>query len=223
MADSDFWHELAAQFLSLHSGGPDPLWAQWQHELGTPVADDMWRPSGPASLLAQFEPLARRGAMKIDRKGIPDLLHAWLEALASESVNFGVHSHPIKEPGGPSWMIGRIVRLCEASANYCKKLESAALQAEYEERQRSERPEPQPAPQPEPAAPKPESIGEQIRRLREECHLSEEELAEEVELDTRTVQRHEADDMKPQPRRIRAYEEIFSKLLNRKVVIQKTP
>ncbi len=161
--------------------------------------------------------------MKTDRQGIPDLLHAWLDALAREGFNFEVHPHPIKEPGGPSWMLGRIVRLCEASANYCKKLESAALQAEYEERQRSERPEPQPAPQPAPAAPKPETIGEQIRRLREECHLSTEELAEKVELDTRTVQRHEAGETTPYPRHLRVYERVFFNSLNRKIVISKMP
>jgi hypothetical protein len=138
MLDSDFWRELAAQFLNLYSGC-DPLWAHWQHQLGSPVADDTWTRYGTALLLSQFEPLARRGATRIAHEGISDLLHAWLDALRRESINFEVLvAQPIKEPGGPSWMMGRIVRLCEASANYCKKLESQAVQAEFEAKQRTE-------------------------------------------------------------------------------------
>ena len=67
-----------------------------------------------------------------------------------------------------------------------------------------------------------DSIGAQINRLREECRFSVEELAEEVELETRSVQRHIADVHIPHNRHLRAYERTFSKLLNRQVVISKT-
>jgi hypothetical protein len=69
---------------------------------------------------------------------------------------------------------------------------------------------------------KPETIGSQINRLRDECRLSVEELAEQVKLETRSVQRHIADVHIPHNRHLRAYERTFSKLLNRQVVISKT-
>jgi DNA-binding XRE family transcriptional regulator len=69
--------------------------------------------------------------------------------------------------------------------------------------------------------PKPETVGAQVRHLREECHLTVEELAPKVGLEPRSVQRHEADKAVPYARHIRAYEREFSKLLNRRVVISK--
>ena len=80
------------------------------------------------------------------------------------------------------------------------------------------------APQPSaipPVAPKAETVGAQISRLRDECHLSEEELAEKTNMGIRSVQRHIAGESMPQAKNIRAYERIFSKLLNRQVVIRK--
>jgi hypothetical protein len=70
---------------------------------------------------------------------------------------------------------------------------------------------------------KSEAIGAQINRLRDECHLTEEELAEKVDIDIRSVQRHLANEVKPYARHLRTYEMVFSKLLNRKVVIRKMP
>ena len=71
--------------------------------------------------------------------------------------------------------------------------------------------------------PKPETIGAQINRLREECHLTEEELAEKIDMDIRSVQRHLANKIKPYARHLRTYERVFSKLLNKQVVIRKMP
>jgi DNA-binding XRE family transcriptional regulator len=67
--------------------------------------------------------------------------------------------------------------------------------------------------------PKPNTaFADQIRDSRDECHLTTEELAEEVGLDSRTVQRHLASETQPYARHLRAYERVFSKLLERKVV-----
>ena len=76
-----------------------------------------------------------------------------------------------------------------------------------------------------PLAPKPkqETIGEQIKRLREECHWTAEELASKMNLDERTVRRHEGDEVNPYPRTLRGYERVFSKQLDRKIVISKMP
>jgi len=63
------------------------------------------------------------------------------------------------------------------------------------------------------------TLGSQIQKLRDECRLTTEELAEEVKLDVRSVQRHLAGRTQPYARHLRAYEKSFSKLLNKQVVI----
>jgi hypothetical protein len=61
----------------------------------------------------------------------------------------------------------------------------------------------------------------QIKDLRDECRLTTEELAEKISLDSRSVQRHIAGKTQPYVRHIRAYEALFSKLLDRKVLFKK--
>lgn len=67
-----------------------------------------------------------------------------------------------------------------------------------------------------------DSVGSQLNRLKDECHLTAEELAEKIDIDPRSVQRHLAGTSVPHARHLRAYEKEFSKLLNRKVVVNKT-
>jgi hypothetical protein len=70
--------------------------------------------------------------------------------------------------------------------------------------------------------PKPDStLAGQIKKLRDECRLTTEELAENISLDTRSVQRHLAGTTQPYTRHLRAYERLFSKLLERKVVMNR--
>ena len=73
------------------------------------------------------------------------------------------------------------------------------------------------------SAVEPESLQAQLNRLREECRLTAEQLAEKVRLDPSSVSRHIAGKVKPQLQHLGAYEKLFSKLLNRKVVIQIPP
>lgn len=84
--------------------------------------------------------------------------------------------------------------------------------------QKAARPHPLPAAS---APPKPETIGEQINRLREECHLTPEELAVKIGIDVKSVRRHLKDRSIPYERTLWAYETLFSKLLNRQIVITK--
>jgi hypothetical protein len=55
--------------------------------------------------------------------------------------------------------------------------------------------------------------------MRKECNLTIERLAEKIKVDARSVERHLAGDSAPYARNISAYERVFSKLLNRQVVI----
>jgi len=80
-----------------------------------------------------------------------------------------------------------------------------------------------PSAAPSTPAKKPDTLGSQINRLREECHLTEEELAEKIDIDIRSVQRHLAGETGTVCQIPQGYETEFSKLLNRQVVIRKMP
>jgi len=69
---------------------------------------------------------------------------------------------------------------------------------------------------------KSETIGAQIERLRDECDLSIEELAEKVGLDPTNVSRHIRGESNPNRRNRHKYQRVFSILLNRQIVISKT-
>jgi|ERR1035438_123673 DNA-binding transcriptional regulator YiaG len=73
----------------------------------------------------------------------------------------------------------------------------------------------------EPTEPKKETIGEQIKYLRDECRLTIEDLAPKLGIEPRSIQRHEANQSKPHARHLAAYERVFSKLLKRQIVINK--
>ncbi|MGA7343876.1 MAG: helix-turn-helix transcriptional regulator [Terracidiphilus sp.] len=73
-------------------------------------------------------------------------------------------------------------------------------------------------PQARPAIPaSSESIGEQIRQLREECLLTNEQLAEALDVDRRSVVRHISGDNRPSKQHIAKYQEIFSARLGKEV------
>jgi DNA-binding XRE family transcriptional regulator len=298
MATSEFWKDLAAQFLAL----PDPLRelrADWYYEVGSGGIGS-WTLTGIPNVFLrnQFEALARRGAMELmDERGA-ELLIAWLGALKKDGEGFRLDASGVsvdKTIGrNTQVMFGSINRICEASASFCKKQESRALQAEFEEKQQNDprnwsplrrqfealegiknvitgphetitegfvrdilakqygvEPEevteeqiqfevtgllrdypaitliplgagPQLVPsQVEPQQTTKETVGAQINRLREECRLTVEEIAEKIGVEPRSVQRHEADTSIPYARHLRAYEREFSKILNRKIVINK--
>jgi DNA-binding transcriptional ArsR family regulator len=67
----------------------------------------------------------------------------------------------------------------------------------------------------------PESLASQLNRLREECNITVEELAEALDVTPRSIYRH-LDDTPPRRKQIRAYEALFTKLLGRKIVMPKT-
>ena len=74
-----------------------------------------------------------------------------------------------------------------------------------------------------PETAKPETIGEQIDRLRRECDdMTVEELAEQVDLHPTNVSRHMRGESKPTPKNRRVYQRVFSKFLNRQIVISET-
>lgn len=65
------------------------------------------------------------------------------------------------------------------------------------------------------------SVASQIEQLRVECRLTVEQLADKMKLEPRSVYRHLAG-TKPRIGHLGAYENVFSELLGRKVVISDT-
>jgi|HubBroStandDraft_6_1064221.scaffolds.fasta_scaffold04816_8 DNA-binding transcriptional regulator YiaG len=309
MADSSYWRKLADEFRAL------PLECKGLRADRYPITDetdeiDYWELDGTSTATALFDALARRAAIEIPDHPSTDLLTTWLEALVKRGgviLPQAVISKG-KNPDGtprPTRTIGSLYHVSEESANFCKKLESEALQAEAEEKQsndprswpplraefevfkslrdmqsgpREEIPEAlvrdslsrQLRIKPEevtweqirhavlgllphykaitlmptsgsqldphrnlrrkrkrkrkrkPSVPK-ETIAEQIQRLRKECNLTVEQLAALVGLDVRNVSRHVSGRTKPRLSSLAAYERVFSKALDRKVTIDKTP
>lgn len=88
-----------------------------------------------------------------------------------------------------------------------------------------------PAPQPlqnpyrnlSPIIPPKSTTAQEIARLRAEARITLEELAAETDFNQSTVYRHESGESTPQPWRVSKYEKVFSKLLERKIVIPVTP
>lgn len=67
---------------------------------------------------------------------------------------------------------------------------------------------------------KPETtLAEQIRKLRDEARMTNEELAEQINLGLRSLYRH-LSGTPPRARQIAAYEKLFSEKLARKVLLQ---
>lgn len=222
MPSSDFWRDLSAQFLKLPDPGKE-LRADWAYQVGSGEIGD-WTLTGIPNrfLKNQFEVLAKRGAMEIASDPSTELLIVWLEALRKDGSDFRISSTGSSIDTvidrDVQLVFGSIFHICEASASFCKKQESRALQTEFNERHSSA---PTPPKTASPALPATETVAEQISRLREECRLTVEELAEKIGVEPRSVQRHEAGASEPYARHWRAYEREFSKILKRQIFISK--
>jgi hypothetical protein len=185
------------------------------------------------SLRARFQLRATEGGIGL---GIPaNVLPIvyWLHSLHQHLRQNKNHHTSIG--GGETG--GSIKRVIEASALYCAHLQQKALErmvlTQWEQNYHATG-ETLAAPQqlhanaPRPLVVQPEratveTTGAQINRWRAECGLTIEGLATRMGLDTRSVQRHLADEHKPQDRHLTAYNRVFSKLLKKEIVINKTP
>lgn len=137
MADSAFWRDLAEKFLASPDFRADGHYVIGSGEPWT------WQLAGVAAeyIRSAFEALARRAASEIAGAGSPDLLIVWLEELRKGSYNFRFsnQAYEVQSDGteGPHYLMGSIHGVCQASATLCKKLESEAIQAEFETEQRN--------------------------------------------------------------------------------------
>jgi ribosome-binding protein aMBF1 (putative translation factor) len=68
----------------------------------------------------------------------------------------------------------------------------------------------------------PGTVASQIERLRQQCRMTVEELAEALDVVPRSVFRHLSGESIPRNRHLAAYERVFSERLKTKIVILKT-
>jgi DNA-binding transcriptional regulator YiaG len=226
MSDSRFWKSLAKMFRALHVNSR--MRAEWRYTVGSePKEWKVTETSGIARI--RFEALARRAARALsDAGGGSDLLVAWLEALQLRLVSgrsiliMAREGTELNDDGtdGACHKSGMIWRVCEASAQYCDERESRAREAELGKKLQAQEDR---AKASEIVRSSGESIGHQIDRLRKEARLTIEALAGKVNFNVRTVQKHIADDRVPLGRTLTAYERVFSKSLNRTIVIKNKP
>jgi hypothetical protein len=118
MTESSFWRDLETQFRAI----PNRLHARRQYLIGS-RDDGGWELTGASdSLRAKFEVLAKRAAAKAVPGG-SNLLAAWLTILKRENRNSFPERYicELNSDGtkGPSYLLERIERICELSANLC--------------------------------------------------------------------------------------------------------
>jgi hypothetical protein len=140
MTDSAFWRKLAKEFLALPRESVALIYGE-KHTTDADKNDWNWRVGGDDTLRVNFEALARRAALSLPEPHHPDLLFAWLEALVRQGHarfhNEIVSSSRIGDVTVKSTMY-TLYKLPRHSADYCKILESAALQTEAEEKRRND-------------------------------------------------------------------------------------
>lgn len=140
MADSTFWRTLADQFRALPRQFA-MLRAERLSLVGSTEVGN-WTLVGMPTHKMQFDTLARRAATEIPNPVSTDLLTAWLEALVKQGdapFNHEITNTSKSLDGTVTAHVMRILSgLPEHSANYCQMLESAAVQAEFEDKQRND-------------------------------------------------------------------------------------
>ena len=146
MANSGFWRELAISFKSVPEFYEFTAYRHYYMELRyflpTSVLEPDWKLQAIPPALAEFDAMARRGAAMLAPPPTGDLAVAWLEALWKEATEGPVRSGiPIvgkDRSGRLTELRGTIPRVFEASSTLCRKFESAAAQAEFEENKRND-------------------------------------------------------------------------------------
>jgi hypothetical protein len=144
MNTSDLWRSLATDFKSVPT--VREFTAYRHYKSGNTQVN--WQLTTDQAALVEFNVLARRGASMLTPPPNGDLSLAWLEALWHEATHGPVRStsEVINPPPNflkeglrtPLQLRGKIDRVFEASSTLCKKLESAALQTEFEEKQQND-------------------------------------------------------------------------------------
>jgi hypothetical protein len=245
MADSNFWQDMAGRFLAITNGSwlnvrwrsikkidsPDPLITKWTIAVTFPEAK---------SARLEFEAIARR----CGREVYPycDSLDGWFQELRSATkTKPPAVSRQFDSNGRVAAHVndGVISNPCQASADLCRALESLAIEAERKEAERKERedrskPLDHDLPKHDTShdvsnvmvkrqkRPKTEPLKVQLAHLRKDCKLTVDQLAEAIDIETRSVYRHLRGTI-PRDEQLRAYERVFTEKLGQPITLTTTP
>ena len=130
MDELSSWRELAVRFSELHNGGLQQMFAIW-YPRGYGPAGDTWSLDGCANRDARelFEWTTERGAVLLGHRGGAGSLAYWLDTLRKGSPRFTGQQigHTLENGSIEMEESGAISNVCYASAEYCYKLETAAI------------------------------------------------------------------------------------------------
>lgn len=136
MASSDFWRDLALQFRKI----PNSFALMATLNVDVETGRTHWTLAGEPTSMDEFNALAARGAREVTYQGGISLIDAWL--------NFLRENEPVFKPADPvigmkadgsgprHFLPGMIHEVATHSARLCKKLETRAIQQEFEDKQR---------------------------------------------------------------------------------------
>ena len=130
MRDSDFWHDLAAEFSALDRFDK-AISASWHEEVGT--GSVRWALRGAESTKVEFDPLARRAGQRYPTPQSGDLLSIWLNAIRKEipsSDREGSGTGQSETGEQTNFKFGTIQRLSLLSSQLCRRIESRTLESE---------------------------------------------------------------------------------------------
>jgi hypothetical protein len=133
MAESEFWRDIEARFRAIQSrkvpihGVPwhdDSLYAVWLAS-GWSDTGDQWRLDGANhTVKVNFRWLAERAAVELGHPGGRSGVVFWLDLLKRDSPNYKCAGSGSSDNGISRGEHGKIDRVCEASADYCLRLET---------------------------------------------------------------------------------------------------
>jgi hypothetical protein len=133
MAESAFWRDIEARFRAIQSkkvrvhGVPwhdDSLYAVWLAS-GWSDTGDQWRLDGADhNVKVNFELLAERASVELGHPSGRSAVVFWLDLLKRDSPNYNRTGSGTSDNGITRDEYGKIDRVCEASAEYCLRLET---------------------------------------------------------------------------------------------------
>jgi len=225
MSDSAFWRRLADKFRALPREYAAILHAEKYVVLGE-TEKAKWRLSGHVGPKAEFEALARRGARRFPKTPVAtDLLNLWIETLfqkvpdSKDQGFFGTNIFDYQAEGVRKSINSIMYNLPRRSADYCKVMEAESVQREFDDSLVVKHVLVSAVP--DPLAPL--TTAGQIQKLRLECNWTIEVLARKTGFDEKTVKRHLSGNAMPRLGNLAIYQQAFSKVLNRQILIDKTP
>lgn len=127
MTAVEFWRDIEARFRALQSRSHDSLYAVWL-STGWSETGDQWRLRGAdRTVRVNFEWSAERAAVELGHHGGRSAVVFWLDLLKHESPNYKVTGSGSSDNGVTRNEHGKIKRVCEASADYCLRLETQGI------------------------------------------------------------------------------------------------